>query len=340
MKSGRWEHFLPRFFALLASLVLVLLLTVLFSFTTGSAAITPQRILDILGTGTLGPERSILLEIRLPRILLAVAVGGALSLSGVLLQGIFRNPLVEPYTLGIAGGAALGVCLAILLKPADWLGIYLLPVAGFCGALLILTLLYSFSLRRGAMRLEDLLLTGVMVSFVTSSGLMLSMAISRAHDLQTIIFWTMGSLSRAEWPIVWFTLAGSLMGLIFSFFLSRNLNVLALGEEEAIHLGVSVERTKRYAFFWASLLTGIAIAAGGVIGFVGLVVPHLMRRLVGPDHRILIPVAYLMGAVFLLWSDTAARMVISPLELPVGVITGIVGGSLFIGVLAWKRRSS
>jgi iron complex transport system permease protein len=292
----------------------------------------------ISGISTKGtPEFSILFDIRLPRIILGFVVGGALSLAGVILQGIFRNPLVEPYTLGISGGAALGVTLNIVFGIARIFGIISMPISGFLGAVVVIILLYSLSIKKRILKMHELLLCGVMISFVCSSILMLLMAISKTENLHGIIFWMMGSLEQPNMNLIWITVVVSTIGLIASYFFCFDLNALLLGEEEAIHLGVNVEKTKRVLFVIASVLTGFSVSVAGIIGFVGLLVPHLVRMIVGNDYRILNVSAFLLGGGFLIFCDTLARIVIVPLELPVGVITGILGGTLFIYAILRKR---
>jgi iron complex transport system permease protein len=249
---------------------------------------------------------------------------------------MFRNPLVEPYTLGISGGAALGVCLNIVAGGPERFGFFLLPISGFLGALGVISVVYILSTKGGIMKLSRLLLIGVMVSFIASSLIMLIMAITRAEDLHGIIFWIMGSLEEPNLSLIKAVLFVSLGGLIISLIFAVDLNALALGEEEAFHLGVDVERVKKTLFLLASFLTGCCVSVTGIIGFVGLVVPHLMRLLVGGDHRILLVASYLTGAIFLILCDTLARVIIAPTELPVGVITGLVGGSIFIYALSRK----
>lgn len=309
----------------------------LYSLTLGPAQIPFKKIISLILEGRYTTELSILLDIRLPRILLGLAIGGALSLAGVILQGMFRNPLVEPYTLGISGGAAIGVCLNIVLGLNTSLGILSLPLSGFLGAILVIMLVYSLSIRKGILKVQGLLLTGVMISFISSSLIMLIMSISRQEDLHGIVFWIMGSLEEPSWLLIKSALGVSFFGLAASYLFCFDLNALALGEEEALHLGINVERTKRLLFIIASLLTGFSVSVAGIIGFVGLVVPHLMRMFVGGDHRILLISSFLCGASFLIFSDALARIIIAPMELPVGVITGILGGSLFIYALT-KRQ--
>ncbi len=309
----------------------------LYSLTLGPAQIPFKKIISLFlfGRGHT-TELSILLDIRLPRIILGFAIGGALSLAGVILQGMFRNPLVEPYTLGISGGAAIGVCLNIVLGLSRSLGILSLPLAGFFGAILVIMLVYSLSIKRGILKIQGLLLTGVMLSFICSSLIMLIMSVSRAEELHGIIFWIMGSLEEPNWVLIKVSVLASIFLLIISYLFCHDLNALSLGEEEAIHLGINVERTKRLLFLIASMLTGLSVSVAGIIGFIGLVVPHFMRMLVGDDHRILLISSFLGGASFLIFCDTLARVIIAPMELPVGVITGMLGGILFVYALTKK----
>jgi len=316
--------------------LLFLLAVGLFSLSMGSTGFSVKEVfLSFSRKGSVA--HSIIFQLRLPRVLLGFAVGGGLSLAGVILQGLFRNPLVEPYTLGISGGAALGVSLGMLLGLPRIMGMVALPLMGFLGALLVIVLVYLLSTRRGVMRIQGLLLTGVMVSFISSSLIMLIMAVSRLEDLHGILFWIMGFLGETDWWMVVLMGAAALVGLFLSYFFALDLNALALGEEEARHLGVEVERSKRLLFLLASVITGLCVSSAGIIGFVGLVVPHFLRMLVGQDHRILLVTSFLGGAAFLVLCDTLARVVVAPMELPVGVITGIVGGILFIYALT-KRQ--
>lgn len=320
------------------SLLLLLGIVAGISLGIGNTDIPVSRILSTLWRGEPTTEYVILVNVRLPRILLAFAVGGALSLAGVVLQGLFRNPLVEPYTLGISGGASLGVCLAIVFGIGSWLGHFMLPVFGFGGALLVILAIYALSIRRGMMDTNRMLLTGVMISFISSSAVMLLMAVSRTEDLHGIVFWIMGSLDEPSRGMIATAIVVSLLGLVTAYGFSVGLNAMLLGESEALHLGVHVERMKKILFVIASLLTGVCVAVAGNIGFVGLVVPHFVRLVVGADHRILLISAYLSGASFLILCDTLARIVIDPLPLPVGVITGLIGGPVLVIALNRGRR--
>lgn len=327
-RATKWSCYI------IASIAFLVLVSII-SLSTGSAGIPVNRIISILLEGKGTAEYSILLDIRLPRIILGFAIGGALSLAGVILQGMFRNPLVEPYTLGISGGAALGASLCIILRlnriiPAD----IAMPLSGFLGAFLVILPVYFLNIKKGILRIHGLLLTGVMISFISSSLVILILAVSRTEDLQGIIFWIMGSLEEPSWVLIWIACFVSLACLVLSYLFCLDMNALTLGEEEAIHLGIDVEKKKKLLFLIASLLTGISVSVTGLIGFVGLIVPHFIRMLVGYDHRVLLVTSFLSGAGFLIFCDMLARTVIAPVELPVGVITGILGGSIFIYALS------
>jgi iron complex transport system permease protein len=329
-KTVRWA-------TIVLSLLAILVIAGVVALGTGSTHIPIRDILKTLLSGEQTANHTILMDIRLPRIILAFAVGGALSLAGAILQGIFRNPLVEPYTLGISGGASLGVCMTIVLKLYTIVGVIAYPISGFLGAALTILIVYGISSRKEGLRIQGMLLIGVMISFISSSIVMLIMSVSRSEDIHGIVFWVMGSLEEPNEFLIKMTVGFSLAGLVAAYFFSMNLNALALGEEEAMHLGVNVDRTKKFFFLVASVLTGICVSVAGIIGFVGLVVPHFVRMFTGSDHRILFIGSFLAGASFLICCDTIARTIIAPLELPVGVITGIIGGSIFIYALSRKR---
>ncbi len=285
-------------------------------------------------------ENDIVTKIRIPRAILAFSIGGALSLTGALLQGIYRNPLVEPYTLGISGGAAFGVAVCIVLGLHLSLGIFALPLSGFSGSLITIFLVYFLSIKNGGININRMLLIGVMISFVASSLMMFLMSISSTEDLHSIVFWIMGSLDEPNTSLVRIMLLSSIAGLIISYFFARPLNALRLGETKAQHLGINSTVTIRILFITASLLTGVCVSVAGIIGFVGLVIPHIIRLVIGSDYRIFLIGSYLGGSFFLLISDIIARTVISPNELPIGVITGIVGGVVFIIVLGKVKLKS
>ncbi|MFO7871145.1 MAG: iron ABC transporter permease [Kiritimatiellia bacterium] len=318
-------------------LLALVLLAVILSLCTGTARISPPEVFSMLFEKGDSLEKAIVFDIRLPRVLLGLAVGGALSLAGVILQGMFRNPLVEPYTLGISGGAALGVCLGIVFKASEYTGAWSLPACGFAGAAVTVMLVYWLSTRRSVLSIRNMLLTGVMISFISSSLVMLIMALSSQEQLHGIIFWIMGSLAEPEPGLASAALAASVVTLGISYLFAMDLNALSLGEDEAQHLGVNVELTKKCLFVLASVATGFSVSAAGVIGFVGLVVPHFLRMFLGSDHRILLVTSFLCGGAFLVFCDTLAKTIADPVELPVGVITGIVGGSIFVYALSRRR---
>ncbi len=327
MKSGmRWSNALFLQLGVLAGVAMLAICV--------GATHVPVRVVGAALIGkAAGAAQTIVMDIRLPRVLLGIAIGGGLGLAGVLLQGMFRNPLVEPYTLGISGGAALGLCVCVTLKLANLLGAVAFPLCGFIGATGTAVLVYGVGARRGIMQIRDVVLVGVMVSFVCSSLVMLIMALARAEDLYGIVFWTMGSLDAPMPGLTAIALAVALGVLAVAYLLAVRLNALALGEDGALHLGVDVERTKRMLFVMAALLTGVCVSVAGIIGFVGLVVPHVARMLVGRDHRILLVSSFLCGSIFLIGCDILARTLVAPIELPIGVVTGIAGGALFVYLL-------
>ena len=213
-------------------------------------------------------------------------------------------------------------------------GFYILPVFGFTGAIITLFLVYFLSMHKGGLSINSMLLIGVMVSFVSSSAMMFILSITTTDNLQNIVFWVMGSLDESNQVLIKIILATSLLGLLLAYFFAQPLNALRLGEAKAQHLGINTNITVKLLFVVASLLTGVAVSVAGVIGFVGLVIPHLVRLIIGNDYRVLLGGSFLGGAIFLILCDTVARTIISPNELPIGVITGFVGGLVFIGVLS------
>ncbi|MDR1859788.1 MAG: iron ABC transporter permease [Bacteroidales bacterium] len=312
----------------------------LYSLTVGEKNISLSEVVKmLLGGGDSDPVTAMLLrQVRLPRVVLGLAVGGSLSLAGVILQGVYHNPLVEPFTLGISGGASLGVAVSIVLGLPAIIGWYVLPLAGFIGALVLIFAIYALGTGRGQIDVTKMLLTGVMVSFVASSAMMLMMALGTKDELHSIVFWTMGSLDEPDTALVWLTFIVGVVGLALSYFFVRPLNAMRLGGDKAMNLGINVNRTVKLLFFMASLLAGVCVAVAGIIGFVGLIVPHLLRMLLGADYRFLLISSFLGGGAFLVLSDVAARTLMSPAELPIGVITGVIGGSIFIIMMRNRRK--
>lgn len=333
MKSNqlRWSMYLVVLVALALSAIVL-------SLSVGEISI-PFGDLPQVFSEKDSMEYGVLFYIRIPRTLLGFSVGGSLSLAGAILQGVYRNPLVEPYTLGISGGASLGVTF-VLVTGFHVANILILPLAGFLGAFATIFLVYTLSIRNRELNVNRMLLIGVMISFISSSLMMFLMSITSAENIQSIVFWMMGSLNETNQTLITIVVVLSLVCLIVAYLFVMPLNALRLGEERAKHLGVNSNVIIRILFIITSLLTGAAISVAGVIGFVGLVIPHIVRLWVGSDYRIMLIASFLSGSAFLLVCDVLARTIISPNELPIGVITGIVGGVMFILLLSKSKRKS
>ena len=318
------------------SILLIILFSVsLIALSMGTMNISMDQLIWILFNQIDSTEYTILMEIRLPRILVGIAVGGALSLAGVILQAVFRNPLVEPYTLGISGGAALGVSISIVFS-LNQLYAMSLPFFGMIGAGCVILSIYSLNAFGVIHNMQRLLLIGVMISFISNSLFMLIISLSKSEQMHSIMFWTMGSLEEPNRVLVYTLLIVSLLGCMITSIYSVDLNILSLGEEDAFHLGLHVERVRNILLIMASILTGFSVSISGIIGFVGLVVPHFVRLFFGSDHRTVIIASYITGGIFLILCDLLARTIISPMELPVGIVTGLVGGLIFIYALVKK----
>lgn len=286
-----------------------------------------------------GVDRVILFQIRLPRILLGLVVGGALGVAGAALQALLRNPLAEPHIIGVSGGAALGGVLTMLLvgrTPVTELSLQ--PLGSFAGALLATALLVRLGTLRGHLHPYTLLLAGVVCNAVAGALIMFINSIADFYQAHGIIFWLMGSLATQSYALVGMVALYVAGGLAVLGWQARTLNVLSLGDEEAWHLGVDVDRTRRIAFAGSALLVGAVVAVSGMIGFVGLIVPHVARLLLGSDNRLLVPASFLAGGMALVWADTVARTALGPTELPVGVITAMCGGPFFVWLLRRQAR--
>lgn len=322
--------------ALAVVLVALLAGAVLLGVRFGSVPLsTGEAVRALLGGGE-ATHRTIVLELRLPRVLLGVLVGGGLALAGATFQAILRNPLAEPYILGISGGASVGAVLVLTLGLAGS-GSWVLPLAAFAGALVAIGLVFRVAIASGrAMDVRVLLLAGVVVGAFFSACIAFILSVSEARTIQSAVLWIMGSLAGTSWRDVVLAAVYSLPAAAVLLTLARPLNALAIGEETAQYLGTDVERVKRIALAVAALLTAAGVAVAGVIGFVGLVVPHAIRLLVGSDHRVLLPLSFLAGAAFLTLADLLARLALAPTEIPIGVITAFVGVPFFLLLL---RRS-
>lgn len=320
--------------------------TVLLALTFGASHLGLGEVFSLLGArlpvlarwaGETPPAAGVIFfDIRLPRVLLAGVVGAALALAGTALQGLFRNPMASPYVLGISAGAALGAVVALIAQIDRWFAFLpAVPLTAFGGALAATLLVYSLARIKGRVPVATLLLAGIaMGSFLSA---VVSMILVFSEDsVASVLFWLMGGLSSADWSGLALVMPYFVLGAGLLVYSSRELNALLLGEEASQHLGIEVERLKRRLLFATSLLTAAAVAVTGIIGFVGLIVPHIVRLIVGPDHRLLIPLAGLSGAILLTVMDTLARSLLTQ-EVPVGVISALLGGPFFIFLLRRHR---
>jgi iron complex transport system permease protein len=275
-------------------------------------------------------HRSILLDIRLPRILLAAAVGSSLALAGAGLQSLLRNPLAEPYLLGVSNAAALGTMVALVFFGSIDL---VRPVLAFAGAGLATAAVYRLARSRSGMSVERLVLSGVIVTTLLSSVIVMLTTLLDAAKLRSFTFWLLGDLSQASWNGVMISSAAMLVGLVAIWSQSRALNLMMISERDAHDFGVEVARVRLLVFAGCSLVVGAAVASSGSVGYVGLIVPHLIRLGIGSDNRIVVPFSAVAGAIFVVAADTIARTVIAPRELPVGAVTALIGAPMFIYLL-------
>jgi len=286
----------------------------------------------------------ILFRTRLPRVLLGIAIGGGMAACGVVLQALLRNPLACPQMLGVSGGASLGGILGLIFFPNWLLGGGLLgeiswvPLAAFLGALLSMVMIYRFALFHGRLHPYHLLLSGVIFNSFIAAVIMFLNSIVDFYQAQGLLFWLMGSLSTRAYLTVAFIWAYVALGFLWLWAKGLSLNLITLGEETAVQLGVEIGAVQRQIFIASSLMIGAMVSVSGMIGFVGLMIPHVMRLIVGSDHRLLLPASFLAGGIFLGWADTLARMLLAPAELPVGIITAFFGGPFFLFLLYREGR--
>jgi len=281
----------------------------------------------------------IFVSVRLPRIILAALVGAALACAGVVLQTILRNPLADPYILGISSGAGLGMVIVVMFGAgASLMGESAITIFAFIGALSTIILVWSIGYFTGESRPANLLLAGVVVNAFFSAVIMFLTSIANSNQLKTTIYWLMGNITEKSWAILAFCLSLVLAAIAALFTLCHKLNVIALGESEAKSLGINTTSTRFLALGLAAFITAIAVSLSGLIGFVGLIVPHAVRLVSGPDNRQLLPISAIIGAIFLVIADTIARTIIAPAQLPVGVITAMIGGPFFLVLLAKYSR--
>jgi iron complex transport system permease protein len=316
-------------------LLVALAVTLVAAAALGPVAIDWRRALA--PSSALSPDAVILFRARIPRVLLAAIVGGALATAGAALQALLRNPLADPHLLGVSGGAALaGVC-ALVLQPVVG-QMVTVPAAAFAGALASMWIVFRLARVAGRLDAYTLLLIGVIYNAFTSALLMFVNSIVDFYQAHGVLFWLMGSLANRDYGVVAALALYTFTGLGVLMLRARDLDCLTLGDDRAAELGVAVDRARTIIFVAASLLVGAVVSVSGMIGFVGLVVPHVVRLAVGADHRVLLPATYLAGAIFLVWADTAARTALGATEIPVGVVTALFGAPFFAWLLRRERR--
>ncbi len=328
------------------SFLLIVLTT--YSITLGTAHISHQQIRDVLeyklSLSSTQPKpliETIIWNLRIPRALVAIIVGVALSVAGTSLQGLFRNPLVDPGLIGVSSGAAMGALIALAfassmpsLPPHT-----LLPIFTLVGALTTTALIYRMARVNGQTHVATMLLAGIAINAI--AGALVGLIITLKADntaLRSITFWTLGSFANASWTTFYYLCIPIIPGCIIMILQARKLNTLLLGEAESYQLGINVNKLKRILIFWSALVVAATVAACGIIAFIGLVIPHLARIIFGPNHRWVFPGAILIGAILTLIADLAARTAASPMEIPIGIFTALVGAPFFLGLLCLKKR--
>ncbi|CAN7417683.1 MULTISPECIES: iron ABC transporter permease [Ensifer] len=342
--------------ARLARVVIVLLVifaaaTFIGSIMTGAADASLSNVVRwLLGASDADQvlsvrDRIIILDIRLPRAVLGMLVGASLAVSGVVMQGLFRNPLADPGLVGVSSGASLGAVLLIVLGSAVFgplfalFGFYALPVAAFIGGLVTTLLLYRIATRGGQTSIATLLLAGIALGALTGAFTGVLIFIADDKQLRDVTFWGLGSLAGASWTKIAAAAPIILLSLAVTPFLARGLNAITLGEAAAFHMGIPVQRMKNIAIVSVAAATGASVAVSGGIGFVGIVVPHLLRLVIGPDHRYLVPASALLGGTLLILADMIARTIASPAELPIGIVTAFIGAPFFLWILLRGRTT-
>jgi iron complex transport system permease protein len=329
---------------------IMLLVIIIFASTIGVADITFGDALRIISSKIPIINRFInidhikasslliVLNIRLPRIILAGIVGIALASSGVVFQAIFKNPMADPYILGISSGAAFGATLVIIFGISfSFLGLSMISIGAFLGAMGTTFLVYNIARLNNKTPVITLLLSGIAISFFLSAFINLLMTMNN-DQVEKIVFWTMGSVSSASWRSVAISFIPVVIGVSIFVFFSKELNVILMGEETAQNLGIDVEIIRKLLLGVASIVSAAVVAVSGIIGFVGLIVPHAMRMIVGPDHKRLFPYTIISGAVFMIIADTISRIALNPTEIPIGVITSLIGAPYFIFLLIKNKK--
>lgn len=353
-----WMHQLIASFKQYGFVLPVLLFSVMlcgliiFSLGIGAVAVAPLEVLailiDRLGVSSIikidVTHRLVVENIRAPRVLMAVVIGAGMAISGAAMQGLFRNPLADPALIGVSSGAALAAVTVIVLgatvlsQYAEFVGFYALSLAAFMGGFASTMLVYHLSNYNGRTIVATMLLAGIAINVLTGAVTGLLTYVANDEQLRTLTFWSMGSLGGANWQQLKVAAPLMLVAIVLIPFQARALNALLLGESEAVHLGYNLEWVKKSLITLVALCIGVAVSISGIIGFIGLITPHLIRLAIGPDHRLLLPLSALLGAILLLASDLLARTIVAPAELPIGIITAIVGGPFFLWLLVKQRR--
>lgn len=347
-QDDRRSAITDRRMVLFAALAVLLVLVSILGLGLGATGVPASRVLAVVadaltGHAATGGDALIILQVRLPRLLLGLLIGAALASSGALMQGLFRNPLADPGLIGVSAGAALAAAATIvlgdrLLAPSiGALPFSALPVGAFAGGLITMLGLYLIATRRGRTSIATMLLAGVAFDALAGAGMGLFSYLSDDRQLRDLTFWTLGSLSGATWTKVVAITPFVLPTLLAMPFLARGLNALSLGEAEAFHLGIPVQRVKAAAILLVAVAVGASVAAAGMIGFVGIVVPHVLRLMAGADHKVLLPASALLGAALLVSADTVARIIVAPAELPIGILTAAIGAPFFLWLLLRRQ---
>jgi iron complex transport system permease protein len=333
------------------ALAVLLLVTIAISMTTGASGATAINLARSWFGGAVAEpaallrDQTVIYNIRLPRMILGVLVGAALATSGLVMQGLFRNPLADPGLVGVSAGAGLGAVGIIVLGTTmlapltAMLGIYSLQIASFIGGLITTFILYRVATKAGQTAIATMLLAGIAIGALAGAVTGVLVYVATDSQLRDLTFWGLGSLSGANWTKIMASGPIIVVALGASAFLAKGLNALTLGEATAGHLGLPVQRFKLAAIVAVAAATGASVAVSGGIGFVGIVVPHLLRLVIGPDHRYLLPASALLGASFLLTADAVSRLVVAPAELPIGIVTAAVGGPFFLWILLRRRNA-
>lgn len=345
-----FTHREPRMGLLIGVMLIIALITLIFAAGLGPVSVAPETTAKILLSRIPGIgdsiaaswdvlEENIVIGLRLPRVCLGMVVGASLAVCGVTMQALVRNDLADPFILGVSNGAAAFATLGMLFGAFSFLGTYSLLISAFIGAAVTIIFVYGISRVRGRINITQLLLSGVAISMIMDGITnIITLSAPNALGLHNAEFWMSGSLAGARWAYLTLPLAVLIVCMTVLMINYRGLNLLLLGDESAGALGINVRRLQKMLVLVASLMAGVTIAVSGSIGFVGLMVPHFTRMLVGGDHKKVLPVSALLGGILVVWVDVAARMIIAPEELPVGILTAIIGGPVFIWMLKTSNR--